>query len=399
MSVKPKYSVIIPAKNGMPYLKYCLLSALASDSLDLEVIVSLDGSLDESEKFLSEIQDSRLRIIRPAPGLSMSEHWDFAQLQAAGDWQLFVGQDDLLMNGYTDAFESLTKIAADRNIDIVVARRAYIAWPPLGNAKLKALQYWESGDIQTRNSNEFAAKALLSKISYHEGPQMYTTTLVSEKLISKIRESNGGRLVLGHPQDAYLAASLLKESRDFLFSGRPFSLVGSSVKSAGLAIISMKADSEVSELANEYLGSVTNSRDLSYKSSVDFKHAVNSRYFIDALAQVWPEILKTKKLRNPFFRICMDSLAWSIFVKNRKPGIVASEMFYFPGLNWAKRIVGVFFISGEIISSLLRSLAASVLSKIQYPKMSFTSINFVEDHDQLFKLAMALRVSRAQAGE
>jgi glycosyltransferase involved in cell wall biosynthesis len=399
MSVKPKYSVIIPAKNGMPYLKYCLFSALASDSLHLEVIVSLDGSLDESEKFLSEIQDSRLRIIRPAPGLSMSEHWDFAQLQAAGDWQLFVGQDDLLMNGYMDAFESLTKIAADRHIDIVVARRAYIAWPPLGNAKLKALQYWESGDIETRNSNEFAAKALLSKISYHEGPQMYTTTLVSEKLISKIRESNGGRLVLGHPQDAYLAASLLKESRDFLFSGRPFSLVGSSVKSAGLAIISMKADSEVSELANEYLGSVTNSRDLSYKSSVDFKHAVNSRYFIDALAHVWPEILKTKKLRNPFFRICMDSLAWSIFVKNRKPGIVASEMFYFPGLNWAKRIVGVFFISGEIILSLLRSLAASVLSKIQYPKMNFTSINFVEDHDQLFKLAMALRVSRAQAGE
>jgi glycosyltransferase involved in cell wall biosynthesis len=399
MSVKPKYSVIIPAKNGMPYLKYCLLSALASDYLHLEVIVSLDGSLDESEKFLSEIQDSRLRIIRPAPGLSMSEHWDFAQLQAAGDWQLFVGQDDLLMNGYMDAFESLTKIAADRNIDIVVARRAYIAWPPLGNAKLKALQYWESGDIETRNSNEFAAKALLSKISYHEGPQMYTTTLVSEKLISKIRESNGGRLVLGHPQDAYLAASLLKESRDFLFSGRPFSLVGSSVKSAGLAIISMKADSEVSELANEYLGSVNNSSDLSYKSSVDFKHAVNSRYFIDALAHVWPEILKTRKFRNPFFRIGVDSLAWSIFVKNKKLGIVASEMFYFPGLNWAKRIVGVFFISGEIILSLLRSLAASVLSKIQYPKMNFTSINFVEDHDELFKLAMALRASRAQAGE
>jgi glycosyltransferase involved in cell wall biosynthesis len=398
MSVKPKYSVIIPAKNGMPYLQYCVLSALASDSLRLEVIVSLDGSLDESEKFLSGIQDSRLRIVRPAPGLSMSEHWDFAQLQATGDWQLFVGQDDLLMNGYTDAFESLTNIATDRNLDIVVARRAYVAWPPLGDAKLKALQYWESSEIEVKDSNKFVAQALLSKISYHEGPQMYTTTLVSEKLISKIRESNSGKLVLGHPQDAYLAASLLKERRQFLYTGRPFSWVGSSVKSAGLAVISIKADIEVSELANDYLGSVKNSNDLSYKSSVDFRHAVNSRYFIDALAYVWPEILTTKTFRNTFFRIGMDSLAWSIFVKNRKPGIVASEMFYFPGLQWAKRIVGVFFLSGEATLSVLRRLAARILSRIRFSKMNFTSIDFVEDQDQLFKMAMAVRVSGTQAG-
>jgi hypothetical protein len=228
---------------------------------------------------------------------------------------------------------------------------------------------------------------------------MYTTTLVSEKLISKIRESNSGKLVLGHPQDAYLAASLLKETRQFLYTGRPFSWVGSSVKSSGLAVTSIKAGSEVSELANDYLGSVKNSNDISYKSTVDFKHAVNSRYFIDALAYVWPEILMTKMFRNAFFRIGMDALAWSIFVKNRKPGIVASEMFDFPGLQWAKRIVGGVFLSGEAILSLLRRLAARVLSRIPFSKMNFTSIDFVENQDQLFKIAMAPRVSRTQEGE
>jgi hypothetical protein len=390
---KPKYSVIIPAKNGMPYLKYAVLSALSSDFLGLEVIVSLDGSMDESEKFLSEIQDSRLRVVRPDHGLSMSEHWDFAQLQASGDWQLFLGQDDLLMSGYARAFEFLTQEAGDRNLDVVVARRAYVTWPPLGSAKLKALQYWESGELEVRDAETFAATALTSNISYHAGPQMYTTSLVSEKLISQIRLAHSGRLVLGHPQDAYLAAALLREGRNFLFSGRPFSLVGTSTRSAGLAISLSSQDAETNSLSGEYLQSVSNSVDLAYKSSVDFRHAVNSRYFIDALAVVWPEILESKKFKSALFRILVDSHSWSVLAQNRKEGIALKDIFYFRGLGKVKELVGLVWIVGAGALSFTRRIGAIILSRISPRNLKFSSVDHVEDVDELFAIANAIPIN------
>ncbi len=374
----------------MPYLKYAVLSALSSDFLGLELIVSLDGSLDESEKFLSEIQDPRLKVVRPRHGLSMSEHWDFAQLQAKGEWQLFLGQDDLLMNGYARAFEFLTQEASYRKLDIVVARRAYVTWPPLGNAKLKALQYWQSGELEVRQAETFIVKALTSNISYHAGPQMYTTTLVSEKLISKIRLAQSGRLVLGHPQDAYLAAALLKEGRNFLFSGRPFSLVGTSTRSAGLAVSLSSENAETNSLSGEYLLSVSNSTGLAYKSSVDFRHAVNSRYFIDALAVVWPEILETKSFKSAFFRILVDSHSWSVLAQNRKQGIPLKDIFYFTGLRRVKEFVGLVWIVGAAALSFTRRIGAIILSRISPRNLKFSSVDHVQDADVLFALARTI---------
>ena len=392
MKPKPKYSVIIPAKNGMPYLRYSVLSALASNFADLEVIVSLDGSDDESEDFLAGVADTRLRVVRPSLGLSMSEHWDFAQLQATGQWQIFLGQDDLLMNGFTDAFDNLTDAATEKGLDIVVARRAYIAWPPLGDANLKALQYWESAELEIRDSESFVAKALLNSISYHAGPQMYTTTLVSEKLISAIRSKHRSRLVLGHPQDAFLAAALLKEGKHFLFSGKPFSWVGSSIKSAGLAISSNNLKNEPNSIAADYRASVSNSPNLSYNSDVDFSHAVNSRYFIDALAVVWPGIFASNRFQSKLFQIGVDSRAWAVLAQNRKPGIPLKKILYFPGLNLLKMIVGLILIAGSVGANVLRRILGPILSKFA-SSLNFRSVEFMADPEELFESAMSISTS------
>ena len=393
MKKKPKYSVIIPAKHGMPYLKYAVFSVLASEFMDLELIVSLDGSGDGSEDFLSGINDPRLKVVRPRPGLSMSEHWDFAQIHAGGEWQIFLGQDDMFMTGFATAFEFLTRAAIDQNLDIVVARRAYVSWPPLGDAKLKALQYWESGELETKDSEVFASQALLNGISYHAGPQMYTTTLVSERLISRIRLAHDGRLVLGHPQDAYLAAVLLKEGTRFLFSGNPFSWVGTSTKSAGMAIASNSIAVEAGILASDYLSSVTSSTELKYKSTVDFRHAVNSRYFLDALAVVWPSILGSKRFKSQLFRVLVDSNSWSVLAQNPKPGIRPDEMFFFRGHRGLKVFVGVAIIIWAAALSVTRQVGGFVLSRVPIRRMKFMAVNSAANDDVLFELATGIRAS------
>jgi hypothetical protein len=290
----------------MPYLEFAVNSVLESLRSDLELIVSDDNSEDGTQSFLQGINDPRLTIVSPSTKMSMSEHWDFAQKFAVGDWQMFLGQDDMLMRGYSEAFDSLVCITTPLDIHALVARRAYVCWPPLRNKDLMPLQYWDTNEVEIRDSKNFVSKALLNEISYHSGPQMYTSSLVSKELISKIRDSQGGRLINGHPQDAYLAASILKNTSSYLWTGRPFSWVGTSDKSAGLAIISRNKKGGEDSLADSYLSSVASATEMPNRSSVDFGHGVNARYFSDALNSVWPKIWDSKPFNSRGFRLALD---------------------------------------------------------------------------------------------
>lgn len=375
----------------MPYLKYAVMSVLETRFEDLELIVSLDDTEDGSREFLASIKDNRITVVKPSNSLSMSEHWDFAQTHASGDWQMFLGQDDMMIKNYVHAFDVLSKKAEDLGIGVIVARRAYVCWPPLEVANLKALQYWRTDEVSVRDSHKFLAKALLSGISYHAGPQMYTTTIVSKAIIESIRTSNSGRLILGHPQDAYLAAAILKQTPSFLFSGQPFSWVGTSSKSAGLAITKMASGAEeYGQLADEYLQSVQNSKSISYTSKLDFRHGINARYFLDALQDVWPEIFRQHPFASAWFQFRVDSKILSqasqtkASQKDRDLLLLSAKFFHLK------------YVFSQLLSISRRvgrnSLAiASMLLRIVKPKsLMFNSIQYIESTDKLFELATKL---------
>ena len=392
MEVGPKYSIIIPSKDGMPYLQFAVKSVLNSSCDDLELIVSLDDVHDGSSEFLNQISDTRLKVIRPSTGLSMSEHWDFAQIHATGQWQMFLGQDDMMMTGFSDAFEGLTEMAKQAELGVIVARRAYVCWPPLKDPNLKALQYWKTDEISVENSVEFAAKALLTDISYHAGPQMYTTTLVAKSIVDSIRSKNEGGLILGHPQDAHLAASLLKESPTYLFSGNPFSWVGTSAKSAGLAITKLAKGSK-SEVANNYVSSVATASGLTYSSNADFRHGVNSRYFFDALVKVWPELLGQKSFSKKVFRIRVDALILALYPRSKSLALDARELVTsLENFFLKKSVSSILRISSKLREFLNRSLF--IVLKIAQPRgLGFISIDDIDSSGELFDFAM--RISRS----
>lgn len=390
MDSNAKYSIIIPAKNGLPYLSYAVRSALAANSNQIEIVVSLDDTGDGSKEFLNSISDQRLRVVSPPRGLSMSEHWDFAQSHALGDWQIFLGQDDLMMTGYEFAFEELTKEASLNNLGVIVARRAYICWPPLKEPDLKSLQYWETAELRVRDSRKFAAQALLSEISYHSGPQMYTTTLVAKSVIETIRKTNSGKLILGHPQDAFLSASLLRASKDYLFSGRPFSWVGTSSNSAGLAIAKLGKE-KVSQLGHSYAESIEKSTNLVYRSSADFRHGINARYFIDALTLVWPQVLREKPIGRRWFRIRFDAGIWSLASRSQRHDFGAQALMFFGSPELLSRALGVWFSFCREVKAEAMKLFAKCLMVFKGGGLSFTSLDFAEDSDTLFSHAMSIR--------
>lgn len=281
--------MIIPVKNGRPHLEFCLDSVLADNNENLEIVLSVDASSDGSIAMAEEYarEDSRIQLVVPPSGLTMSDHWDFAQAKASGAWQVFLGQDDLLCPNFSSRVIPLIIEAEKRKLEAIVARRAYVYWEPLNSKTTPAIQFWGDDTLSEVSSTHFASQALLTQISYHAGPQAYTSSIVSSKLLERIRIRNNGRLIIGHPQDAFLAAEILAETESFLNSGMPFSFVGTSKNSAGLAVAKLQkpGESKLAEdsLAEDYLGGIALSSSGGGEFARLFRHGCNAVYFRKAL--------------------------------------------------------------------------------------------------------------------
>lgn len=90
----PKVSVVIPAYNAMNYLPETLENALSQTYDDFEVIVVNDGSSDETEQWVSQIKDSRVKLIsQKNQGLAGARNTGIAH--AKGEYIAFLDADDL----------------------------------------------------------------------------------------------------------------------------------------------------------------------------------------------------------------------------------------------------------------------------------------------------------------
>jgi glycosyltransferase involved in cell wall biosynthesis len=59
----PRVSVLMPVRNGLPWLQEALASVSAQTLRDIEILVLEDGSTDDTARFLASWRDDRLRVI------------------------------------------------------------------------------------------------------------------------------------------------------------------------------------------------------------------------------------------------------------------------------------------------------------------------------------------------
>src|ERR687887_2921944 len=60
----PRVSVLLPVRDGAPFLREALDSVLAQTLTDFELVVVDDGSEDETPAILEAVGDERLRVLR-----------------------------------------------------------------------------------------------------------------------------------------------------------------------------------------------------------------------------------------------------------------------------------------------------------------------------------------------
>ena len=94
MPAPPVVSVLLPVRNGLPYLSAAVESVLRQTFTDIEVLVIDDGSTDGTAAWLRTLTDPRVRVLAPStPGLASALNTGLAAArgryiarQDADDW-------------------------------------------------------------------------------------------------------------------------------------------------------------------------------------------------------------------------------------------------------------------------------------------------------------------------
>ena len=109
MSTSPAISVLMPTRNGSRYVAEAIRSILAQDFDDFELLISDDGSTDDTLSIIESFSDPRLSVIcqNPRPGL-FANHNHLLR-HSKGQWIKYLHQDDVLLPGALRTYADLTR--------------------------------------------------------------------------------------------------------------------------------------------------------------------------------------------------------------------------------------------------------------------------------------------------
>jgi glycosyltransferase involved in cell wall biosynthesis len=114
----PLVTIAIPTYNRADrYLRLALESAQRQTYPNLEIIVSDNCSVDDTEKLITEITDSRIRYFRHKINIGPNNNLNFCLQQARGVFFLLLCDDDLLDDDFIET--CMNAIHCDADVGII----------------------------------------------------------------------------------------------------------------------------------------------------------------------------------------------------------------------------------------------------------------------------------------
>jgi glycosyltransferase involved in cell wall biosynthesis len=172
MPVAGRVTLGIPTLNRAALAVRAIRSALAQTYADVEVLVSDDGSTDDTVAQVRAIADPRLRLYEQPQRLGLVANFDFCLRHATGEYFLLLGDDDLLL---PQAIEQLCApfLAPDGSSVGVV-------WCPCRIAAAGGEQFWTT---EAGPASESPAQLLTQLWAGNRGPRLSSILLRTEDAI------------------------------------------------------------------------------------------------------------------------------------------------------------------------------------------------------------------------
>lgn len=177
--VKPLFTIAIPTFNRAEWLGRCVGSALAQTNDSFEVLVSDNGSDDDTPQVLAEFSDARLITIRQPSNIGPIANWNACLEHARGEFIVMLSDDDHLAPHFLNR---CAPFASDRTrpVQVIVALGDVVS---LGSGWVNPARQSRKLDTGIQKGTDVLSEFLLDAIS----PQMCTVAIRTEPL----REAGG----------------------------------------------------------------------------------------------------------------------------------------------------------------------------------------------------------------
>ncbi len=272
-----KFSVLLPTRNGGPFLENCIRSILEQGYDDMELVISDNANTDKTPEIIRQFAgDSRVKFLRLETPVSVTDNWNNALNASSGEYILMMGDDDFLLPGY---FLKMEQILDKYHQPDCVVHNAYSYVAPGSIADNPQSFYNEAhfhfapdlaqeGRLSHEQCFSIVRDMFIFKVRI---PLNMQTTLFGRKAFER---TNGGVFQPPFP-DHYALNSLLLTANNWVFSPEKLLVVGISPKSFGHYVFSNQQESGLA-----YLG-----------ITVDFKGRLPGNELMNGM-HVWLNLLK-----------------------------------------------------------------------------------------------------------
>ncbi len=189
-----KFSVLIPTRNRLEYLRFAVASVLKQDYQNWELIISDNFSEEDIKGYVNSLNDPRIKYFRTSSFVTVTDNWNNALENSTGDYVIMLGDDDCLLNNY---FTTCLQLLETNALPDVLYSSAYnYVYPKvLQGAPNGYLITWENASFLSGKTSpyilnkdetfELVKKTLNFNVMFNFNVQF---SLVSRSLIEKMKK-------------------------------------------------------------------------------------------------------------------------------------------------------------------------------------------------------------------
>jgi len=154
-----KFSILLPTRNRLEYLKLAVESVLRQDVEDWQLIVCDNDSEQDVEGYVAALGDARIVYSRSERLLAVTENWNRALARSEGEHVIMLGDDDALLAGYLRRMNEL--IERFDAPDVIYTKALLFTYPGVDPAR-------PAGWLMEHGCGEFFAGASEPFVLAHE---------------------------------------------------------------------------------------------------------------------------------------------------------------------------------------------------------------------------------------
>lgn len=249
-----KFSVLLPTRNRLEYLKFAVESVLGQNYSNWEIIISDNCSEQDVLGYVEGLNDSRIKYVRTAAFIPVTDNWNNALAYATGDYIIMLGDDDCLMENYFS--HCLGLIQKYEQPDLIYSCALMYGYPGVfPNKPNGCLHYWGSASFLENKKEPFLLPSSEAKKLVKETMGMRVMFnfnmqfgLFSREIVNRLQ--NYGNFFQSSYPDYYAMTVLMLTSRKIVAVPYPLVIIGVTPKSFGYYFFNNKETEGVNFLNN-----------------------------------------------------------------------------------------------------------------------------------------------------